>query len=83
MRYITESAAGGLCRRKGGPVAETEVIEMAVRILKKQIPQKPVNPDEDYGTFRCPACGGLIYTEDRLEKHKFCLLCGQALDWNG
>ena len=59
-----------------------EVYAVAVKAIKKQIPQKPVYPDEDYGTFKCPACGGLIYTEDRLETHRFCLLCGQALDWN-
>lgn len=60
-----------------------EAIEVIVKVLKKQIPQKPVDPDDDYGTFKCPVCNGLIYTEDRFETHRFCLLCGQALDWGG
>lgn len=58
-------------------------LSAAKRALEKQIPQKPVNPNKDFGTFKCPACGGLIYTEDRLETHRFCLICGQALDWDG
>lgn len=47
----------------------------------KQIPNKPIEPQEDYGTFQCPSCGGLIYTTDEFETHKFCLMCGQAIDW--
>lgn len=49
--------------------------------VKKQRPKKPINPDDDYGTFKCPNCNGLIFTEDRFETHKYCLLCGQKLDW--
>lgn len=50
--------------------------------VEKQRPKKPINPDDDYGTFKCPNCNGLIFTEDRFETHKYCLLCGQALDWS-
>lgn len=50
--------------------------------VEKQHPKKPINPDDDYGTFKCPNCNGLIFTEDRFETHKYCLLCGQALDWS-
>ena len=49
--------------------------------VEKQRPKKPINPDDDYGTFKCPNCNGLIFTEDRFETHKYCLLCGQKLDW--
>lgn len=48
----------------------------------KDIPKKPIKPQEDYGTFQCPNCKGLIYTEDEFKTHKFCLMCGQALDWS-
>ena len=50
--------------------------------VEKQRPKKPINPDDDYGTFKCPNCNGLIFTEGRFETHKYCLLCGQKLDWS-
>ena len=50
--------------------------------VEKQRAKKPIEPDEEYGTFKCPNCGGLIFTEDRFETHKYCLLCGQKLDWS-
>ena len=50
--------------------------------LEKQIAKKPVDQDEEYSTFKCPICGGLIFTEDRFETHKHCLFCGQKLDWS-
>lgn len=50
--------------------------------VEKQRPKKPINPDDDYGTFKCPNCNGLIFTEDRFETHRYCLLCGQKLDWS-
>ena len=53
-----------------------------LRELPEQIPKKPIEPQEDYGTFMCPSCRGLIYTEDTFETHRYCLLCGQALDWS-
>lgn len=56
-------------------------VEVAIKALEKQIPQKPINPDDDYGTFECPNCGGTIYASDALKDHKYCLLCGQAIDW--
>lgn len=59
-----------------------EAREILSEHAKKQIPQKPINPDEDYGTFDCPNCGSTIYTSDALKDHKYCLSCGQAIDWN-
>lgn len=50
--------------------------------VEKQRPKKPINPDDDYGTFKCPNCNCLIFTEGRFETHKYCLLCGQKLDWS-
>lgn len=50
--------------------------------VEKQTVKKPIEPDEEYGTFKCPNCGGLIFTENRFETHKHCLLCGQKLDWS-
>lgn len=56
-------------------------VEECREAREKQIPKKPIEPQEDYGTFKCTSCGGLIYTTDEFETHKFCLMCGQAIDW--
>ena len=47
--------------------------------LEKQIPKKPKECGEDW--FVCPKCETSIVSLDELETHKFCLNCGQALDW--
>lgn len=59
-----------------------EAADIAIEAMEKQLPKKPIEPQEDYGTFMCPSCRGLIYTEDKIETHRYCLLCGQALDWS-
>lgn len=69
--YQTEDGNIDLC----------SALDMALLALQKQLPKKPIEPQEDYGTFKCPNCGGLIYTTDEFETHKFCLMCGQDLDW--
>lgn len=54
-----------------------------LRLAKeKQIPMKPTEINDECGYFECPACGDLIYAEGaRFEEHKYCLSCGQKLDW--
>lgn len=59
-----------------------EEIEIATKALKKQIPMKSKEINDECGYFKCPACGDLIYAEGaRFEEHKYCLSCGQKLDW--
>lgn len=59
-----------------------EEIEIATKSLKKQISMKPTEINDECGYFECPACGDLIYAEGaRFEEHKYCLSCGQKLDW--
>ena len=59
-----------------------EEIEIATKSLKKQIPMKSPEINDECGYFECPACGDLIYAEGaRFEEHKHCLSCGQRLDW--
>lgn len=59
-----------------------EEIEIATKSLKKQIPMKSTEINDECGYFECPACGDLIYAEGaRFEEHKHCLSCGQRLDW--
>lgn len=48
--------------------------------LEKQIPKKPKECGEDW--FVCPKCETSIVSLDELETHKFCLNCGQEIDWS-
>ena len=47
---------------------------------QKQKPKKPTDFDGDYGYFVCPSCGCTIMA-DRFKDHKYCLNCGQKLNW--
>ena len=59
-----------------------EEIEFAIKALEKQVPMKPTEINDECGYFECPTCGDLIYAEGaRFEEHKYCLSCGQAIDW--
>jgi predicted RNA-binding Zn-ribbon protein involved in translation (DUF1610 family) len=55
--------------------------ELAISALEKQIPKKPTDIDRDYNYFECASCGNSICSTEKLESHKFCLTCGQAIDW--
>lgn len=60
-----------------------EEIEIAIQALEKQIPKKSTEINDECGYFECPACGDLIYAEGaRFEEHRYCLSCGQRLDWS-
>ena len=65
-----------------GQTAFCEAVDIVIEAMEKKLPKKPIEPQEDYGTFMCPSCRGLIYTEDTFETHRYCLLCGQELDWS-
>lgn len=60
-------------------------LEYTASVLKKQIPQKPI--DNRYPWVTCPACGGSVYVEHiqghiQNEETTYCEHCGQALDWS-
>lgn len=59
-----------------------ETMIACMNALGKQIPKTPIIVNEDMGVFECQSCGGLIYATDELNTHKFCLMCGQAIDWS-
>ena len=52
-------------------------IDMAIEALEKQIPRKPVEQGD------CPTCGRYVGYLDTItwELPKYCVECGQALDW--
>lgn len=56
-------------------------VNLSVKDLAKQIPQKPIEYDSN-PYHRCPNCGGAIrmYYDDPYDK--YCLFCGQAIDWS-
>lgn len=58
-----------------------EALDIAVSALEKQIPKKlKVEVDNRYGVrnfyYFCPSCNSF-----RMERRKYCSICGQPLDW--
>ena len=49
--------------------------------VEKQKPKKPKELDTEYGYFICGNCGGAIACTDDFKSHKYCLNCGQAIQW--
>ena len=68
----------------------TEALEMAVKVLEKQVPKKPTKLKSELliragWTYKCPTCGS-ICGENKLhlevtQNECYCPQCGQALDW--
>lgn len=56
-------------------------VEECREAVEKQIPKRSQEVDDDYGYFKCPSCGELIYASYDLGSHKYCLNCGQAIKW--
>ena len=57
-----------------------EALNIAIKTLEKQIPKavQTINDNESY--FVC-SCGFTVgYFED-FREHKYCLNCGQKIDW--
>ena len=54
--------------------------------MGKQIPKKAVNYDKHY--YKCPCCNEDLEIDDDMlfvydeEPPKFCIKCGQKLDWS-
>ena len=62
---------------------QMDIFKAAKEALEKQIPKKPKMIFDEYSYFECGNCGEAIYCSDDLKTHKYCLNCGQALDWEG
>lgn len=54
-----------------------EIMELKERDTAKP----PIDIEDNYGFFVCPSCGNSIYASDDFESHKFCLNCGQRIQW--
>ena len=57
---------------------DVDAINVGIKALEKQIPQKPNPPTDKYHADTCAVCGGEVVTEQR-----FCGNCGQAISWEG
>ena len=60
----------------------SDYYDLALKALEREIPQKPKEIDEDYSYFVCPICDFTIGYSDEKETHKYCLNCGQRIDWS-
>ena len=71
---------------KGKSISKEALIEcreVIHKALEKQIPKKPDEVYDEYDYFVCPCCKESIYSSTGdVTDHKFCLECGQALDWS-
>lgn len=57
-------------------------LSIAIEAPEKQIPKKPSEVEEDLRYFECGNCNGVIYSGSEMENHKYCLNCGQKIDWS-
>lgn len=55
-------------------------VEECRKAVEKQKPKKSIDYNEDLGYFKCPSCGCSIMA-DEFSDHKYCLNCGQKLEW--
>ena len=57
--------------------------ELLQELVERALPKKVIHIDEDFHMFVCPnrECRSTIQCTDDYD-HKYCLECGQALDWS-
>ena len=61
---------------------EIGTVEECREAREKQKPKKPRDIEYDYSYFICSNCGEGIYVTDDFKSHKYCLNCGQAIQWD-
>lgn len=61
-------------------VKDNDIVEQT---LKRNEPMKvtQTSNEQDFSLFDCPNCGTTMYYVNDLEDFKFCIECGQKLDW--
>lgn len=61
---------------------EKEALDMAIKVLEKQVPKKPVFEKDLYGGhLYCPSCKKVIMGTLLNWQPRYCN-CGQVLDWS-
>lgn len=84
QRYMRLVNAHGTIGRVIDSCAEYEsigTVEECREAVEKQRTKKPKELDAEYGYFICGNCGGAIACTDDFKSHKYCLNCGQAINW--
>lgn len=67
----------------GNKVLEHEENLVAIEALKKQIPTRPRKKKAYEGiSYMCESCGAWITADYLIIKPKYCIICGQKLDWS-
>lgn len=72
-----EALVNALAEYENTGLTPDQIMELKERDTAKA----PTEVDEYFGYYECPNCGMAIYASDRLESHKYCLNCGQKLEW--
>lgn len=65
-----------------GDYIDTQSLEIAVDVLKKQIPQKVKGDYHSCPHYRCPNCHSSVKMYEKDSIYPYCGFCGQALDWS-
>lgn len=65
---------------------QVESLKAAIFALEKQIPETPILDiiyPSGIKSYKCPVCGKGCLVSTNSYCPKYCLNCGQALDWSG
>lgn len=58
-------------------------LTMAIADMEKQIPKKPIWIKRSITKFQvCPCCSNAEHYQMVFKQQKYCVECGQALDWS-
>lgn len=60
---------------------EIGTVEECREAVEKQKAKKPEVIDQDFDYYKCPVCGEYIWATDNINDRKYCLNCGQAMQW--
>ena len=78
------NALNAVCGKKDFYDTEFEnALALAIDALEKQIPKKPIirEAEDSFGFVKYILCPNCEKVDFGYERHCFCRLCGQAIDW--
>ena len=94
MKRLTHERCNGIRTGYWSPEKKDELVkalaayentgltpDQIMELKERDTAKAPTEVDEYFGYYECPNCGMAIYASDRLESHKYCLNCGQKLEW--
>ena len=64
-------------------LSDTEEYELVKQALERNTPKKIIQTsnEQDFSLFDCPSCDTTMYYESAPYDWKYCIECGQKLDW--